>query len=111
MSSNGLLFVGTKNAEINIPTRPLPTPGSFIAPFWADVDTSTGSGTIRYGVTRNNSAIMRAGEEIRRAFSNMSFTPLYLFIATWEGVGYYTHHDDLVREKGIPCPIEASLDV
>ena len=95
MSSNGLLFVGTKDAEINIPTRPLPTQ-AFIAPFWADVDTSAGSGTIRYGVTRSNLTTVRAGEEIRRAFS-IPFTSLYLFIATWESVGYYTHHDDLVR--------------
>ena len=67
-----------------------------IAPFWGDVDT-TGTGSVWYRETLDESLLIRARNEIRAAFVNqMSFEPTVLFIATWDHVGYYSSHTDLV---------------
>ena len=69
--------------------RPFPTDDILIAPFWSDVNTAR-SGTITYGIITESSALAKAEMEIWRAFpTHSTFTPTYLYVATWEDVGYY----------------------
>ena len=78
--------------------RALPTGSArFIAPYWADVDT-TGTGQIHYRQTNNPSLITRATNEIQRAFplsENINVTNL--LIVTWDAVGYYGSNTHKVR--------------
>ena len=79
----------------------LPTPFSLtnqplVAPFWGDVDTRS-SGEVFYRLTTNQALLAEVGMEIRRSFVNSrGFFPTSLFIATWNDVGYYENHADLV---------------
>ncbi len=78
--------------------NPFPLTGTLqlIAPFWADVDTR-GTGTVWYRQTTESQLLARARSEIEAAFvSQGSFSPAFLFIATWDHVGYYNRHAEKV---------------
>ena len=82
---------------------PFPLPGDFqlIAPYWADVDTR-GTGAVWYRMTNDTALLNRAMQQIHTAFIDQSgFSPNFLFITTWEAVGYFSHKTDLVRGLGI----------
>ena len=87
VSTNGQISVG--EPEENFVPRRFPTSKIIIAPYWADADTDLDGGEVRYGVTRDAAKLMRAQTQIADAFPDTPFTPEYLFIATWDGVGYY----------------------
>ena len=78
--------------------RSFPTDGDIIASFWADSDTRT-SGTISYGINLKPEGLLSARARIQSAYPNEgeSFTPSYLFVVTWENVGYLDMHNDSVR--------------
>lgn len=95
VNTNGLISVARR--ETLFAPRPFPTNNVIIAPFWGDADT-TRAGTVFYGTTRNSSTLARAAEQIRAVFSDhASFSPSYLFITTWDEVGYFSRKSDLVR--------------
>lgn len=96
MNTNGLISVHQR--ETRFAPRPFPTNNIIIAPFWGDADTRGGTaGTVSYGTTRNSNTLARAAEQIRAVFpEHTSFSPTYLFIVTWDGVGYYNRKIDLV---------------
>lgn len=81
-------------------------PVAFIAPFWGDVDNSEteseteGSGTITFGETNNVDLLRRAEDEISTLYRHSlpPFKLTYLFIVTWDRVGYYNRHNDLVKK-------------
>ena len=66
-----------------------------IAPYWADIDTRSGSGRVYYGETTSSSLRSRAAALVRRIYQ-VSFSPTHLFIATWYNVGYYNRHTNRV---------------
>ena len=69
-----------------------------IAAFWGDVDTR-GTGTVWYQRSIDNALLNRASMDIRNAFPTQAaagFTATDLFIATWDRVGYFNSHTDLV---------------
>ena len=69
-----------------------------IAAFWGDVDTR-GTGTVWYQRSTDNALLNRASMDIRNAFPTQAaagFTATDLFIATWDRVGYFNSHTDLV---------------
>ena len=66
-----------------------------IAPFWADIDT-TGTGYVWYRATNDASLLSKAKQDIPYSLSGSNFSPLWLFIATWDHVGYYSNHVDKV---------------
>ena len=66
-----------------------------IAPYWADIDTRSGSGRVYYGETTSSSLRSRAAGLVRRIYQ-VSFSPTHLFIATWYNVGYYNRHTNRV---------------
>ena len=69
-----------------------------IAVFWGNVDTR-GTGTVWYHGSTDNVLLSKASMDIRNAFpaqADAGFAATDLFIATWDRVGYYSRHTDLV---------------
>ena len=95
VNTNGLLSF----AMLQSPYLPTPfslTNQPLVAPFWGDVDTRS-SGNVFYRQTSDQALLDEVGMEIRRSFVNSrGFFPTSLFIATWNDVGYYDNHADLV---------------
>ena len=67
---------------------PAVTNYKIIAPYWADVDT-TRIGNITYRMTTHADLLRRANNHIRRGFPTKTFSSNYLFIATWDHVGFF----------------------
>ena len=85
--------------ETNFDPHLFPTTGILIAPYWGDADT-TGTGTISYGVTTESAVLAKARGQIAAGFpAHSAFEPLYVFIATWDHVGYFLAKTDLVRNQ------------
>ena len=96
MNNNGLLSFGAGVGQFTPNGFPLGDGHLVIAPCWGDVDTR-GTGTVWYRETTDTSLLLQARNEIRTSFVNqMSFEPETLFITTWDHVGYYYRHTDLV---------------
>ena len=69
-----------------------------IAPYFADADTrGRRSGMIYFRGTDDAAMLYRAKTDVEYTYAGVSFTPNYLFIATWDKVGFYNHHDNLVN--------------
>ena len=62
----------------------------------ADVDNVLGNGNVWYRLTSDSTLLSRAKSDIPVALSGQNFNPQYLFIATWDQVGYYKQHIDKV---------------
>lgn len=70
-----------------------------IAPFFADADTrGRKNGKIYYRQTDDSSLLSRAKQDIEFATSSANFSPEQLYIVTWDRIGFYNHHDDLVNK-------------
>ncbi len=96
VNTNGLLSFGRPEPEYSPDHFPLLGP-ELVAPFWADVDT-TGSGKVSYRDTSNQTLLERTRLDIQRYFEDSRrFEPSFLFIATWEQVGYYWNGTNAVR--------------
>ena len=67
-----------------------------IAPFWADADTTDGSGTghVYYRSTINQTLLDRATAIITTSFADANFVTEHLYIVTWFEVGYYGQTDN-----------------
>ena len=76
---------------------------AFIAPFWADVDTREGLGTVFYRNVTDQETL----SQIKKIVSNSKagfrlaarFNPKWALIATWEEVGYYDRKGDKVSRR------------
>ena len=66
-----------------------------VAPYFADADPSK-SGKIYFRVTSDFSLLEQAAQDVAHVFSHDNFSPEQLFIVTWDEVGYYHKHDNLV---------------
>ena len=95
VNNNGLLSF-LQGVSLFTP-EPFPLSGNqrVIAPYWADVDTR-GTGTVWFRITTNSSLLARARDEIAAFLNQEEFSPAYLFIATWDHVGYFLRHTDRV---------------
>ena len=95
---NGIISVGFPILDF-VPHKFPTAIDKVIAPFWGDVDTRNGTGTITYGETTDATQLQRLREQIMMLYpERKSFVPAYAFIATWDSVGYYNMHSDLVCE-------------
>ena len=100
INTNGAISFQTAVSQYTPDPFPLNGSRALIAPFWADVDT-TGTGDVWYHKSTNTTLLNRASTEIRNAFPAQAaagFTATNLFIATWDRVGYFNSHVDLVSE-------------
>jgi nidogen (entactin) len=82
--------------------QPFPVSGipPFLAGYWGDVDTTPrNGGAVYYRATTDPALLNRASTHITGLFTQVrrTFQATRLFIATWERVGYYEEHTDLVR--------------
>ena len=66
-----------------------------VAPYFADADLSN-SGKIYFRVTSDSSLLERAAQDVAYVFNHDNFSPEQLFIATWDEIGFYHKHDNLV---------------
>lgn len=67
-----------------------------IAVYWGDVDTRpVGAGTVSFRVTFSPALLQQALVDIQRAYPLLSSID-YLFIATWDHVGYFPQSFDNV---------------
>lgn len=85
IGSNGILSFGSPyNSFLN---QELPVPGQvLVAPFWDDIDTRFGSGTISFEVQDSGYFLEEVSEFIRRRKSALSFTGTWMLIVYWEAV-------------------------
>ena len=96
MSTNGAISFTRPISRYTPDQFPLNDNKEIIAPFWADVDTR-GTGGISYRKTADPELLRRADEDIKIAFPrSAAFSSTYLFIATWNRVGYYNSRTDKV---------------
>ena len=105
MNSNGFLTLEDGYDFPAYAPRVLKTTNvPIIAPLFADVDTrGSNSGKIYYRQTDDGSLLSRAKQDIEYAYG-VSFTPLQLYIVTWDKVGFYNRHDDLVNQTHRSMP-------
>ncbi|CAH2318184.1 hypothetical protein AB205_0044100 [Pelobates cultripes] len=82
------LFTVTRTAFWSSHDIPLPSGSPIIAPFWADVDNEI-TGDIYYRQSSDLNLIARATSDIRSYFNYPTFTSQWVFVATWDRVGYY----------------------
>ena len=70
-----------------------------IATYWADSDTRPDDGGwVWYRATMDETLKTKATDLIKSSSPNRNmFSPDYLFIATWDRVGYFNRHTDKVK--------------
>ena len=99
VNNNGAISFQTPVSQFTPDSFPLSGDLELIAPYWADVDTR-GTGTVWYRETTEQVLLDRAESDIQAAFiSQGNFVPTYLFIATWDRVGYFNRRTDLVSSQ------------
>ena len=95
MSINGLIFFSSPlQGSLHHDPTSLPLDRQFppfVAPFWADVDTTDSQdATIWRRETKNSTVLNRAREDIQTAFKTpVGFQPQFAFVATWDKVNFY----------------------
>ena len=95
VNNNGLLSFGKAVSTYTPRSFPLGDGCQLIAPYWADVDTRE-AGTVWFREVNDSALLNRIGGNLRRNIASLSFQPTSALIVTWESVGYYSAHFDLV---------------
>ena len=81
--------LGDFNTEYTPNQDPLGGSQRFIAPFWADVDTTHG-GKVEYTQSVSPTLLAKANAQINNAFPTApEFSATNMFFVTWEEVRYY----------------------
>ncbi|ETE64501.1 Alpha-tectorin [Ophiophagus hannah] len=88
VNNNGVVSFGKYVSEYTPSAFPLKEGIPFVAPFWSDVDNRV-SGSIFWRQTEDSVLLSRFAADVSRYRVNISFTPVWMFIATWDKVGYY----------------------
>ena len=92
MNNNGLLSFNDSVSDFTPRAFPLKESLKLIAPFWADVDTRT-AGKVWFRETNDNTTLNKVKEDIDM---EVDFSPVSALIVTWDSVGYFSTHSDLV---------------
>ena len=101
MNNNGVVSFDT--AVPGFTPTPFPITGSaLLSPYWGDVDTR-GTGNVYHRATSDSGLLASVSQEIRSIFTEFEapntvtpFVATYLYIATWDHVGYFSSHTDRV---------------
>lgn len=98
MNNNGAISFTRAISQYTPDAFPLNSTQDLIATYWGDVDTrSADGGIVWYRETKSSLLLSRFKNEIQAAFPNQrEFTPISLFITTWDHVGYYNNKTDKV---------------
>ena len=101
VNNNGVVSFDSAVSAYTPESFPI-TGSALLSPYWGDVDTR-GTGRVFYRGSTDPTLLNRASENIRSVFPEFNappsatpFTATYLFIATWDHVGYYDSHADKV---------------
>ncbi|CAG5119632.1 unnamed protein product, partial [Candidula unifasciata] len=70
-----------------------------IAPYWADVDISISNGTVWYRESRDPQLLAKATNEIRAFSAYRNFQAYWVFVATWDEVGFFGASEDGLNKK------------
>ncbi|XP_033127116.1 sushi domain-containing protein 2-like isoform X2 [Anneissia japonica] len=94
VNDNGILSFNKLVEAYEADPFPLDDNRRLIAPYWADVDLSKGTGSVFYReITNDEEVFDRATKEVLRVFGGelglKKFTTKWIFIATWENVPYF----------------------
>ena len=105
--TNGIITLGDfYDFPTYIPRILKTTNVPIVAPFFADADTrGRRSGSIHFRQTDDSALLSRAKQDIEFVFPGTTFTPQQLYIVTWDKIGFYNHHDNLVKllAKPLTC--------
>ena len=93
MNNNGDLSFGVAFGNAAPTAFPIST-YPVVAIYQADVDTR-GTGSVWYRITQNATLLAKAANDIR-ALTGASVSLQWLFIATWDHVGYFYNGTDKV---------------
>ncbi|XP_055896102.1 sushi domain-containing protein 2-like isoform X1 [Biomphalaria glabrata] len=79
---------------------PLSDETPIIAAYWADVDISKSNGTVYYRETKDPVALTNASNEIKAYhYAYKHFRACWVFVATWDEVGYYGANNEGLQKK------------
>uniref|UniRef100_A0A0B8RSL0 Alpha-tectorin n=1 Tax=Philothamnus irregularis TaxID=1899461 RepID=A0A0B8RSL0_9SAUR len=96
VNNNGVVSFGRYVSEYTPNAFPMKDGIPFVAPFWSDVDNRV-SGSIFWRQTEDSGLLNRFAADLSRYHPDMSFTPMWMFVATWDKVGYYGSASDKVN--------------
>lgn len=95
-NNNGVVSFGKNVSQYTPDPFPLDDAVPFVAPYWADVDNDI-AGDIFWRQTQDPGLLSQFTADISRYFPVISFTPIWMFIATWEQVAYFGSASDKVN--------------
>ena len=98
VNNNGMVSFESGVGAFFATPFPLNDTQGLIAVYWTDVDTRLNeSGTVWYRETTDAALLRRFHDDISGAFPTQRiFSPISLFITTWDHVGYYLYQFDRV---------------
>lgn len=102
---NGYLGIGGGSSSYTPTALPFKASyGGLVAPYWADVDTTT-HGAIFYRETQDSGDLAEIAIDIQGVFEG-GFTPESAVIVTWDDVGYCcSNSDPQVSHNSVHHPI------
>ncbi|KAM4663238.1 nidogen-2 [Discoglossus pictus] len=89
VGTNGIISPQDFPRETQYVDDGFPTDFPVIAPFLADIDTSSGRGKIYYRQDNSEQIVNLATQHVQRGFPQAAFIPTNVFLVTWENVGAY----------------------
>lgn len=87
MNNNGLLSFDVELGNSSVLNLTIATMGPFLAPFWADINNEV-SGEVYYRLSNNSELLNLTRNYISSYFPDVSFSPKWVLVATWDKVSY-----------------------
>ena len=112
VNNNGIVSLNSSYTSYNPTAFPFSSNGPIIAAFFADIDTTgSGGGYVTYRITTDATLLAKAVHDIPPILSGPNFVPVWLLIATWDHVGYFSSHYDKVsamKSRACACILISS---
>lgn len=90
VNNNGVISFVKELSTYKPEEFPLKDDTAIISPFWADVDVENVGGSVWYRQSSNPAVLRRVTSEINQYFPRgAKFQATWIFIATWDNVGFY----------------------
>ncbi|CAG5134000.1 unnamed protein product, partial [Candidula unifasciata] len=89
VNNNGVISFVAELTTYRPSNFPLQQEIPIIAPYWADVYLVNSSGNVWFRETRDPAMLNKATQEIGTLFAIKNFRAKWVFVATWDEVGFY----------------------
>uniref|UniRef100_A0A0B7AZX7 NIDO domain-containing protein n=1 Tax=Arion vulgaris TaxID=1028688 RepID=A0A0B7AZX7_9EUPU len=99
VNNNGVISFFNELRDYRPGDFPLQDEIPIIAPYWADVDTTNSNGTVWYRESRDKDLLFKATNEIRAFPAYRNFKTYWVFVATWDEVGFFGATGEGVNKK------------